>query len=30
MWCGNEECEDKIYDETGAKSRCILCTRDFK
>ena len=23
MWCGNTECEDKIHDETGAKSRCL-------
>ncbi len=23
-WCGNEECETKIKDETGLKSRCIL------
>lgn len=23
MWCGNEECEDKIKEITGAKSRCI-------
>ena len=23
MWCGNAECEDKIREETGAKSRCI-------
>ena len=23
MWCGNEECEDKIKELTGAKSRCI-------
>ena len=23
MWCGNGECEEKIHDETGAKSRCI-------
>ena len=23
MWCGNTECEDKIHDRTGAKSRCI-------
>ncbi len=23
MWCGSAECEDKIHDETGAKSRCI-------
>ena len=23
MWCGNEECEDKIKEVTGAHSRCI-------
>lgn len=23
MWCGNEECEKKIKEETGAKSRCM-------
>ncbi len=23
-WCGNTECEDKIKEETGLKSRCIL------
>ena len=23
MWCGSEECEDKIKDLTGAKSRCM-------
>ena len=23
MWCGSEECEDKIHELTGAKSRCI-------
>ena len=23
MWCGSAECEDKIHDETGAKSRCM-------
>lgn len=23
MWCGDEECEEKIHDLTGAKSRCI-------
>ena len=23
MWCGSEECEDKIRELTGAKSRCI-------
>ena len=23
MWCGSEECEDKIKELTGAKSRCI-------
>ena len=23
-WCGNEECENKIKDETGLKSRCII------
>ena len=23
MWCGRDECEEKIKDITGAKSRCI-------
>ena len=23
MWCGDEACEDKIKDLTGARSRCI-------
>lgn len=23
MWCGNFECENKIREITGAKSRCI-------
>lgn len=23
MWCGDEECEVKIKEETGATSRCI-------
>ena len=23
MWCGDAECEEKIHDLTGAKSRCI-------
>ena len=23
MWCGSKECEEKIKEETGAKSRCI-------
>ncbi|MDD6034068.1 MAG: proline--tRNA ligase [Oscillospiraceae bacterium] len=23
MWCGDEECENRIKDETGIKSRCI-------
>ena len=23
MWCGEEACEDKIRELTGAKSRCI-------
>ena len=23
MWCGDKECEEKIHDITGAKSRCI-------
>ena len=23
MWCGDAECEEKIHEETGAKSRCI-------
>lgn len=23
MWCGNNECEEKIHELTGAKSRCI-------
>lgn len=24
MWCGDEECEKKIKDETGASTRCIV------
>lgn len=24
MWCGDEECEQKIKDETGATTRCII------
>ena len=23
MWCGSSECEEKIHEETGAKSRCM-------
>ena len=23
MWCGSSECEEKIHEETGAKSRCL-------
>jgi len=23
MWCGSADCEEKIHDETGAKSRCM-------
>ena len=23
MWCGDEACEEKIHELTGAKSRCI-------
>ncbi|MBQ9657713.1 MAG: proline--tRNA ligase [Clostridia bacterium] len=23
MWCGDAECEEKIHEQTGAKSRCI-------
>ena len=23
MWCGDEECEDKVKEETGVGSRCI-------
>ena len=23
-WCGNTSCEDKIKDDTGMKSRCII------
>ena len=23
MWCGSAECEEKIHELTGAKSRCI-------
>ena len=23
MWCGSAECEEKIHEETGAKSRCM-------
>lgn len=28
MWCGNEECETKIKDLTGAHSRCIPFTQE--
>ena len=24
MWCGNQECENKIKEIKGCKSRCIL------
>ena len=23
MWCGDADCEEKIHEQTGAKSRCI-------
>ena len=23
MWCGSQECEDKVKEETGAPSRCM-------
>ena len=23
MWCGNQECEDKVKELTGAPSRCM-------
>ena len=23
MWCGSQECEDKIKEQTGAHARCI-------
>lgn len=28
MWCGSQECEDKIKEETGAPSRCIPFTEE--
>ena len=28
MWCGDEACEDKIKELTGAKSRCIPLSRN--
>ncbi|MBQ3021213.1 MAG: proline--tRNA ligase [Bacilli bacterium] len=28
-WCGNQECEDKIKDELGLKSRCIPTNHDI-
>ncbi len=28
MWCGSEECEDKIRELTGAKSRCMPFTQE--
>lgn len=28
MWCGNSECENKIRELTGAKSRCIPFTQE--
>ena len=28
MWCGDEACEDKIKQLTGAKSRCIPFEQD--
>ena len=28
MWCGDEECENKIRELTGAKSRCIPFTQE--
>ena len=29
-WCGNEECELKMKEIKGTKSRCIVETRDYK
>ncbi len=29
-WCGNEECETKMKEIRGTKSRCILETQDYK
>ena len=28
MWCGKEECENKIKELTGAHSRCIPFTQE--
>ena len=28
MWCGSEECEDKVKEETGVGSRCIPLIQD--
>lgn len=28
MWCGSEECEDKVKEETGVGSRCIPLVQD--
>ena len=27
-WCGNVECEDKVKDEFGLKSRCLIEDED--
>ena len=29
-WCGNEECENKIKEIKGTKSRCIVETKDYE
>lgn len=29
MWCGEEECENKIKEKTGAHSRCIPFTQEY-
>ena len=29
-WCGNEECENKIKEIKGTKSRCILESKDYE
>lgn len=29
MWCGCSDCEDKIYEETGTKSRCIPLNQEI-
>ena len=29
-WCGNEECENKMKEINGTKSRCIIESKDYK